>query len=436
MRCISAGAKLFHPWGGEGEKNYTNMRYSKVFGKTTKTISKDEVAVNAQLLLRGGFIDKLMAGSYTLLPLGFRVKEKIEQVIREEMNSTGAQEMLMPLLHPKNIWNETGRWEKAREVMYQFKKNDKEYALSFTHEEIVLDVIRKHINSYKDLPIKIYHFSTKFRDELRARSGILRGREFIMKDLYSAHTSKEDLDDYYFKVADAYMKVFHRFGLDAKMVEAGGGVFTDEHTHEFQVLNSSGEDTIYYCNTCDFAQNDEIATVKEGDTCPKCSGEIKSGKSIEVGNIFRFGTTYSEKMNVTYNSEKGIKEHVYLGSYGIGITRMIGVLAETFHDERGLLWSDVVAPFQVHLVGLGNIQEIVERADEVYKMLMDAGVEVLYDDREGVGAGEKFADADLIGIPVRLVVSAKSGEQVELKKRNEKETKLLAPQEIILRLRR
>lgn len=408
------------------------MRYSEVFGKTIKTVSKDEVSMNAQYLLRGGFIDKLMAGSYTLLPLGYRVVEKIKQVVREEMDKTGALEMLMPLLHPKDIWNETGRWDSAKEVMYQFKKHEKEYALSFTHEEIVLDVVRKHIASYKDLPVKIYHFSTKFRDELRARSGILRGREFIMKDLYSAHTSKEDLDEYYFKVADAYMSVFKRLGLDAKMVEAGGGVFTNDHTHEFQVINDAGEDVIYYCDSCSFAQNEEIAAVQEGEVCPKCGGRIKKAKAIEIGNIFRFGTTYSEKMHVTYTSEKGTKEHVYLGSYGIGITRMLGVLVESFHDDKGIMWPDIVAPYQVHLISLGS-NEQQQKADLVYSKLTEQGIEVLYDDRD-VSAGEKFADADLIGIPVRLVVSPKSGDFIEWKKRDEMASHLLPLDEVLKRI--
>src|SRR3990167_1215415 len=217
------------------------MRYSALFPKTIKDTPSEEVSTNAKLLLRAGFIDKLMAGSYSLLPLGRLVERKIEQIIREEMDRTGAQEVLMPLLHPKSIWNETGRWDSAKEVMYQFKKDDKEYALSFTHEEIVLDLVRKHVQTYRDFPVKIYHFSTKFRNELRAKSGILRGREFLMKDLYSIHESEEDLDKYYWEVKDAYLRVFERLGLDVVVAEAGGGVFTESNTHEFQVISPSGE---------------------------------------------------------------------------------------------------------------------------------------------------------------------------------------------------
>lgn len=387
------------------------MKYSQLFGKTIKADPSGEVSANAKYLIRGGFIDKLMAGSYSLMPLGRLVEQKIEQIIREEMDSVGAQEVLMPLMHPKELWNETGRWDSAKEVMYQFKKNEKEYALSFTHEEIVLDLIRKHANSYKDFPIKIYHFSTKFRNELRAKSGILRGREFLMKDLYSAHTTKEDLDKYYFEVAEAYMRVFGRMGLEVVMTEAAGGVFTKDHTHEFQLFSEAGEDTIYFCKKCDLWQNQEILDADE--TCFKCGGKIDREKSaIEVGNIFRFGTSYSQKMGVSFTDEDGKKQFVYLGSYGIGTTRLVGAIVEVSNDDKGIIWPKSVAPFDVHLVSLSD------EGEKVYKQLKEAGVDVLWDDRADVSAGEKFADADLIGIPIRLVVSKKVGEgKVEWKER-------------------
>jgi prolyl-tRNA synthetase len=405
------------------------MKYSKLFGKSIKESPKDEVSVNAKLLLRAGFIDKLMAGSYSLLPLGFRVKEKIEQIIREEMNETGALEMLMPLLHPKNIWNETGRWDSAKEVMYQFGKDDKEYALSFTHEEIVVDLIRKHVSSYKDFPVKIYHFSTKFRSELRAKSGILRGREFLMKDLYSLHESQKDLDDYYWKVSDAYVKVFKKIGFDVRITEASGGVFTDNKTHEYQVLCESGEDLIYYCVNCEFAQNKEVADVKENDKCPKCKGEIKSGKAIEAGNIFRFGTYYSEKMDAFFTDRNGKKCFPYFGSYGIGVTRLIGIAVELFHDDKGIIWPKSIAPYQVHLIGLN------EKAEGVYKKLKEKGIEVLFDDRDGVSPGQKFSDCDLIGIPVRLVISDKTKDKIEWKERSSSKAELISFEEVLRRLR-
>lgn len=398
------------------------MRYSQLFPKTIKEAPHEEVSVNAKYLLRGGFIDKLMAGSYTLLPLGKRVAQKIEQIVREEMDATGAQELLMPLLHPKSIWNETGRWDSARDVMYQFKKDDKEFALSFTHEEILLDVVRKHAITYRDFPIKLYHFSTKFRNELRAKSGILREREFLMKDLYSAHTTEEDLNKYYEEVKEAYLKVFKRIGLDALVVEAAGGVFTDNNTHEFQVLAESGEDTIYHKQGWEYWKNKEIMTDEElGDS----SVEVKT--AIEVGNIFRFGTVYSEKMGVSFTDDSGEKKYAYFGSYGIGITRLIGVLAEVFNDEKGIIWPEAVAPFKVYLISIGKDEE----AESLYKTLKEKGIEVLYDDREA-RPGEKFADADLLGIPLRVVVSEKLEDgKIELKKRDEHEVSIITKEEFL-----
>ena len=408
------------------------MRYSKLFGKTTRDFPKDEVSTNAKLLLKAGFIDKLMAGSFTLLPLGFRVVENIKQIVREEIDFTGANELLMPLLHPKEIWNETGRWDSARDIMYQLEKDDKEFGLSFTHEEIVMDLIRKRAQSFKDFPIKVYHFSTKFRYEARPKSGILRGREFLMKDLYSAHTTFEDMDKYYWEVVDAYLRIFKRIGLKVKVVEASGGVFTKAHSHEFQVLSEVGEDTIYYCDACDFAQNDEVAKVKEGDTCPKCKkGEVKTSKSIEVGNIFPLGTMYSEKMGFYFTDSDGSKKPVVLASYGIGPTRVLGTLVEIYSDEKGIVWPESVAPYKVHLV---SIQENA-KADRIYERLISEDIEVLYDDRE-VGAGEKLNDADLIGIPVRLVVSAKTGDKIEWKLRKETGTELLDAEEVVKRLKK
>lgn len=408
------------------------MRYSKLFGKTIKDAPRDEVSANARLLLKGGFIDKLMAGSYTLLHLGRKVEQKIEQIIREEMNTSGAEEILMPLLHPKELWNETGRWDSAREVMYQFKKNDKEYALSFTHEEIVMDLVRKHVTSYKDLPVKIYHFSTKFRDEKRAKSGILRGREFLMKDLYSVHVSEEDMRKYYQKVIEAYKRIFKRLGLEAILTQAGGGVFTKGHTHEFQVIAKAGEDEIIYCPGGDFAANADISPVKEGKQCDLGHGPLKRAKAIEVGNIFPLGTYYAEKMGALFSDRDGQKKPVWFASYGIGLTRAVGAIVEVHHDEKGILWPESVTPYQVHLIAISDKQKAMsKKGEEVYVRLQKEDIEVLYDDRDDVSAGEKFADADLIGIPVRLVVSEKTQDKIEVKKRNEEKTELLSLDELI-----
>lgn len=413
------------------------MRYSKLFPKTTKEAPKDEVSINAKYLMRGGFIDKLMAGSYSLLPLGRRVERKIEQIIREEIDATGGQEVLMPLLHPKEIWNETGRWESAKEVMYQFEKNDKEFALSFTHEEIVMDLLRKHVNSYKDLPVKIYHFSTKFRNELRAKSGILRGREFLMKDLYSAHASEEDLFEYYWEVADAYLRAFERIGLKAIITEASGGVFTDKHTHEFQVESEVGEDTIYMAQGWKYAKNDEVMSDEDRN-----APGLRAIKSIEVGNIFPLGTMYAEKMGMTFTTDTGERKPAWFASYGIGPTRVMGTLVELFHDDKGIIWPESVAPYKVHLIGITNNESgIRERVDGVYEELKSAGIEVLYDDREDASPGQKFADFELIGNPHRVVVSAKtlqhsSGEKVEYKLRKSDEIEIISLPELLNKLQK
>lgn len=412
------------------------MKYSELFPKARKQEFKEDLSINAKLLIKAGFIDQLMAGSYTLLPLGFRVVEKIKNIIREELNATGAQELLMPLLHPREIWDQTGRWANpdVKQIMYQFKDiHDKEFGLSFTHEEIMMNLLGKHIESYKDLPTMLYHFSTKFRNEPRAKSGILRGREFMMKDLYSAHVSEEDMYKYYNKVIGAYVKIFERMGLNVKVVEASGGVFTQKNSHEFQVLTEVGEDTIFYCdcqdNKCDckFAQNKEIFTGKEGDQCPGCDDcTIKSGKAIEVGNIFPLGTKYSKDQKVFYKDKDGREQEIWFASYGIGPTRTMGALVEIYNDENGMIWPAAVAPFDVHLV---NLKKDTNDSDKVCDELTKLGYDVLYDDRQDASAGEKLSNADLIGIPYRLIVSDKAGDKVEFKKRNEKEASLVSVSE-------
>lgn len=393
------------------------MLQSQLFPKTKKEAPKDAESVNHKLLVRAGFMDQLMAGSWTLLPMGWKVVTKINQIIREEMNVIGGQEMLMPLLHPKAIWGETGRWDKANEIMYKLKDmHDKEYVLSFTHEEIVMDLLRKTINSYKDLPVSIYHFSTKFRNELRAKNGILRGREFMMKDLYSAHTTEEDLMKYYEKVKGAYSKIFTRLGFNFKIAKASGGVFTDKFTHEFQVLSEAGEDVIYWKEGDKEAVNGEVLDGKKED--------YKSAKSIEVGNIFPLGTWYAEKMGIIFTDSDGKRKPVWFGSYGIGPTRVMGTWVEVSHDEKGIIWSKEIAPFTVHLVGLND------KGKDVYKKLLENNVDVLFDDRD-LGAGEKFSDADLIGIPVRLVVSDKTGDKIEYKERTSDKSELFDFDEIL-----
>ena len=412
------------------------MRYSTIFPKTLKMAPSGAESINHQLLARGGFIDQLMAGSWTLLPLGLRVVSKINQIIRQELNSTGAWEAQLPLLHPKEIWSRSGRWDDpaVAEIMYRLKdRSEREYCLSFTHEEIVMDLLGKYNLSYKDLPIKIYQFSTKFRNELRAKSGILRGREFLMKDLYSAHVSLEDLEVYFAQVREAYLKIFTRMDLETRVVNASGGVFTEHFTQEFQVECDAGEDMVLFCEKCDFAANVEVI---KSNNCPECSGLLKEVKTVEVGHIFTLGTKYAANMNVNFTDETGNKKPLWFASYGIGVSRLLGVLVEKFHDERGIIWPESVAPFKTHLIGLDlENEEIKAQAEKVYQLLSADGMEVLYDDRVGLSAGEKFSDADLIGVPYRLVVSKRTHDQIEVKKRADKNTNFMSVTELLEQIR-
>jgi prolyl-tRNA synthetase len=311
--------------------------------------------------------------------------------------------------------------------MYKCQEGEKEIGLGPTHEEMVTDIIRRYVKSYDDLPVSVFQIQTKFRKELRARSGLLRGREFLMKDLYSFHRSEEDFRKYYQEVARAYFKIFERCGLHAILTEASGAGFTKEYTHEFQVLSPGGEDTIIYCPREDFSQNKEIAQFKAGDKCPKCKSVLKEAESIEVGNIFPLGTKYSKAMNALFADEKGIKKPIIMGCYGIGVSRVMGAVAEVHHDEQGIIWPKEITPFKIHLIQIENTPNVEKTAVKLYKDLLKTKTEVLYDDRKEKSAGEKFADADLIGMPYRLVVSEKTLAKgsVELKKREEKTVKLI-----------
>ncbi len=381
------------------------MKQSQLFFKTRKETPADADSINASYLIRAGFVEKQMAGVYALLPLGYRVYKKIEQIIREEMNAVGGQELLMNVLQPKELWEETGRWESAVDIFYKFKDmRDKDLLLAPTHEEQVIDIARGKIKSYKDLPLSLYQIQVKFRNEPRAKSGLLRGREFMMKDMYSFHVSEEDLDNYYARVISAYQKVFTRLGLETKIVEASGGIFS-KYSHEFQALTAVGEDEIFYCEKCDFAQNKEIAEAKVGDKCPKCGGIIKMSAGIEVGNIFKLNTKYSEPMKANFVDKDGQEKPYIMGCYGIGLTRALATVVETSHEtsKNKMVWPKEIAPFEVHLISLGKN----DAAEEVYQKLIDKQIECLFDDRE-MSAGEKFAEADLVGCPVRIIVSEKS----------------------------
>jgi len=418
------------------------MLQSDLFTKTSKTISEDEKSVNAQLLTRGGFVDKLMAGVYTLLPLGLRVFKKIEKIIREEMDRIGGQEILMPALHPKEPWEKTGRWQDfgGKEMIIIKSQTGKEYALGWTHEEIITPLVQKYVKSYKDLPKYIYQIQDKFRDELRAKSGLLRGREFVMKDLYSFHKDEADLEKYYDKVKIAYHQIFDRCGLGEKTYYtfASGGSFS-EFSHEFQTATPAGEDIIHICQKCNVAINNEIK--EKVNVCPECgSKDFRQEKAIEVGNIFKLGTKYSKPFDFTYTNEKGEKKPIVMGCYGIGLGRVMGTIAEVYHDSKGLTWPLTVAPFIVHLIKIKSADakkeaEISRKCSKFYQALQRKKIEVIYDNREDVSAGEKFSDADLIGIPIRMVISEKSGDKVEWKARSGKEVELISAEEALGRLK-
>lgn len=407
------------------------MKYSRMFAKTTKAAPHDADSANAKFLVQGGFVDQEMAGVYTWLPLGLRVLRKVEQIVREEMDALGAQEIFMPSLQPKEYWETTNRWEGV-DILFKLKsQTGKEYALGCTHEEVVTPLAQKFVLSYKDLPFATYQINTKFRDELRAKSGVLRGREFRMKDMYSFHTTQESLAEFYQKALEAYVKAYTRCGLHVKVVQASGGIFTKNISHEFQALTDAGEDLLTACPNCDFGQNSEIATHKIGDPCPKCNGTLAQMKGVEVGNIFDLGTKYTDAFRFDFANEKGEKQRVLMGCYGIGTTRLVGSIVETHHDDKGIMWPMSVAPYHVYLASLKSkdpeIQgKIDEAAEDVYDQLTAAGVEVLWDDRE-VSPGAKFADADLIGLPLRLVVSEKTLKEdaVEWKLRKEPESRLV-----------
>jgi prolyl-tRNA synthetase len=406
------------------------MKFSNGGIKTLREIN--EASKNAALLLKGGFIDQLSAGVYTYLPLGKKVLSKIENIIREEMNAAGGQEVIMPVLQPKENWQKTGRWD-SLDVLYKFTSfySKSEVALGPTHEEVVAPLAKKYINSYKDLPLYLYQIQTKFRDEKRPKSGLLRGREFLMKDLYSFHATEKDLDRYYEVMANSYHKIFERCGLGGitYYTFASGGSFS-KYSHEFQTECATGEDTIYLCDKCNVAVNKEI--VAEQKECPGCGNKkLKEIKAIEVGNIFKLGTKYSKPFDLNYMDENNKLQEVVMGCYGIGLGRVMGAVAEIFNDDKGLIWPASIAPFDIHLLDLGGVNK---ETGDIYTKLTKAGYDVLWDDREEA-AGVKLGDADLLGIPLRIVVSPKTLAEgkIEVKLRAAHETNLVTLESFLKR---
>ncbi len=406
------------------------MKRSELFTKTSKTSPSDETALNAQLLLQAGYVHKMMAGVYAYLPLGKRVLDNISKIVREEMDAIGGQELQMTALQPKELWEKTDRWD-DKKVDNWFKtslKNGTELGVGLSHEEPIVDSLKPFVGSYKDLPLYVYQIQTKFRNELRAKSGLLRGREFIMKDMYSFARTQKEHDELYEKVAAAYVRVYDRLGLAdvTYRTYADGGYFTTRFSDEFQTISPIGEDIIYVDETKRIAVNEEIYTDENLAKLGLKKEELVQKTAVEVGNIFPLESKYSDALDLFYTDEEGKKQSVIMGCYGIGVSRLVGMIAEHFADEKGLSWPENIAPFKLYLAQLGQEAEVTSAAQKLYEELQSAGVEVLYDDRDA-RPGDKFADADLMGIPHRVVVSVKTvaAGQFEYKKRTSADSSML-----------
>jgi prolyl-tRNA synthetase len=409
------------------------MKQSQLFTKTRKEAPKDEVSKNAELLIRAGYIHKEMAGVYAFLPLGLRVLNNIVQVIREEMNAIGGQEISLTALQDKNLWEKTDRWDDEK-VDNWFKtklKNGSEVGLGITHEEPLTQIMAEYVKSFRDLPIYAYQFQTKFRNETRAKSGIMRGREFLMKDLYSFSPDEKAHADFYNSAREAYKKIFNRLGIGEKthVTFASGGIFS-KYSEEFQTESEVGEDTIYIDTKSGKAINKEVLSDEVLADLGIDQKDLVEKKAIEAGNIFNLGTKFSDALGLTYLNDKGEKKPVVMGSYGIGPSRAMGIIAEVLSDENGLVWPKEIAPFRVHLISLG--EKAKPEAEKLYADLMKKGIEVLFDDRDA-RPGEKFADSDLIGIPTRVVMSEKTMAEnvLEVKDRKSGEVKKISVEEFI-----
>jgi prolyl-tRNA synthetase len=418
------------------------MKQSKLFTRTQKESPSDEVSKNAEYLIRGGFIHKEMAGVYSYLPLGLRIIKKIENIIREEMNAIGGIEMKTAILQNKEIWEKSNRWDDNL-VDNWFKtklKNGGEVGLSFTNEEAYANILKRYINSYKDLPIYPYDFKDIFRNEARSKSGILRGREFYWKALYSFSKDETEHNKFYEKAKQAYKNIFQRVGIGhlTYLTFASGGSFS-KFSHEFQTLTGAGEDTIYIDENKAIAINKEVYTDEVIESLGLKKEDLVEKRTVEVGNIFSLGSKFSEPFDLKYRDEKGEEKLVIMGSYGIGLGRLMGTVVEALSDDKGIIWPESIAPFRIHLLVLGEEKEVLTEANNVYEKLLKNNIEVLFDDRADISAGEKFADADLIGIPYRAVVSERSikdlpagaGSGIELKKRTEEKGKIVSLDELL-----
>ena len=398
------------------------MRFSQFFISTRRDAPADAEVISHQLMMRAGMIRKLASGIYSYLPLGLRVIQKIEHIIRDEMNRAGAQELLLPVVMPAELWRETGRWDYYGKELLRFKdRKENDFCVGPTHEEAITDVVRQNVNSYRQLPLNLYQIQTKFRDEIRPRFGLMRGREFIMKDSYSFDVSIDDSMKTYWKMFEAYKKIFGRCGLEFRPVEAGTGVIGGSLSHEFHVLASSGEDEIFACPECDFAASSE--KVPGDKQCPHCHITLKSYRGIEVGQVFFLGDKYSKAMRAVFLDDQGQEQVMIMGCYGIGVSRTAAAAIEQNNDEDGMIWPQGIAPFDIMLLSLKiDDAQVAEASENLYRNLQDKGLDLLWDDRYE-SPGVKFKDADLIGIPVQVIVGARGLKEgtVEIKDRRTKE---------------
>ncbi len=392
-----------------------------LFTKTKFEAPKDEVSKNAQLLIRAGFVHKEMAGVYVYLPLGLRVLKNLTELIRKEMNDLGGQEILLSSLQNRVSWEKTGRWsDQVVDNWFKTKlKNGSEVGLATTHEEPLTELLLDHINSYRDLPVYIYQFQNKFRNEERAKSGILRGREFLMKDLYSFSESEAEHNKFYEKAIDVYHNIFSKVGIGDRtyLTFSDGGSFSD-FSHEFQMITDAGEDTIYIDKEKKIAVNEEVLNDDVLSSLDLSRENLVEEKAVEVGNIFTLGNKFSSTLGLSFSAKTGEKNDVFMGCYGIGISRLMGSIVEALSDEKGLVWPMSIAPFSVHILQVGLNESVSQTSTDIYNTLVQEGVDVLLDDRQ-INAGEKFADSDLIGVPVQMIISEKniSSGEVELKER-------------------
>jgi len=409
------------------------MLQSKLFYKTTKDSNKTEDSYGTKLLLQGDYIERLASGIYSFLPLGWRVIKKITEIIRKEMEAIDAQEVLLPTLQPKSIWEESGRWNTMEPPLFKLKdQHDKEFALGPTHEEVITGLAKGRIHSYRDLPVALFQIQTKFRNEVRSTGGLLRTREFSMKDLYSFHSEEKDLKVYYKKVANAYKNIFKALDLNVLMIDAVSGSIGGETSHEFMVPSTLGEDRVYYCEKCEIGFSEEYLKAKkqtgESLECEKCHGVLEIKSCIECGHIFNLGNKYSTSMGLEFLDNSGKKNFVLMGCYGIGIGRLLSTVVEVHGNERGIVWPKSIAPFQIHIINLNlKDDESKKKIEQLYQDIKNVEINTLYDERQEISAGEKLIEADLIGSPIKIICSEKTIKEgkVEVRERGKNDIRLV-----------